>query len=105
MAGSMAGSCDNDDAPVTEHIMVSIEKHGFAVLERAESGCRVAWIWRRRVWKHCGAFRFLHEPCCTGKVIRISGMIVMVVREREVCNVGWFVTDFCQLTAHCFANG
>ena len=104
MSGRMAGCGDDHDAAVAEYVMVSIEKYGFAVFKRAESGRCVAWILRRCFRKHDCTFCFLYEPCRAGEIVCVGRMIVVIVREREVRDVGRSVADFSQLAAQCFVN-
>src|SRR5215471_3895861 len=89
---------------VVEHIIVSIEQHALAVLESAESGCRATWILRRCIREHRHALRFLHKPSRSRKAVGIGRMIVMIVRQGEICDVGRLIADFSQLAAQCFVN-
>src|SRR5439155_14823600 len=105
MARRVSWSRDNHNTTVTKHIVISIENHRLAVLEGAESGCRVAWVLRRRVRKHGRPFRLLYKPCRAGKAICICGMIVVIVRQREVGDGQWLVSDFSQLALQCLVYG
>src|SRR5438094_8937074 len=76
---------------------VSIEKRGLAGLESAEPGRGVVGVLRRLVWKHRVALRFLDEPRRARKSVGVGRMIVMIVGEGQVGDIGRLVADFRQL--------
>src|SRR5215472_10917532 len=94
VAGCMPGSPEQNDRPVTEHIIITVEQPGFGVLEGTESNGGVVLLLRRLFGKHHGSLGLLGKPDRTCKLVGVGCMIVMVMRHGKIGYVRGLKANF-----------
>ncbi len=111
MTRRMAGSIFDDHRSVAENVVVFLrEDDRFAVFQFVvKSGLHwtsaSATRARRRRWREHGvAFVLMDQPCGTGVVVGIRGVIGMQMREGEILDVRRRVADFSQLRFQCLRD-
>src|SRR5437899_1337916 len=101
MTGCMPKCRLDDDGPIAEHIMlIALENESLAVPERCIAR-RLSYAGRPR-GEHRVALVLPHEPGGGCEFVRVSGVIVMVVRKGEVGYVGRRIAQLSQLNLQRF---
>ena len=87
MARCMARRRHDDDGPIAKHVEVLVVEHSrLGLAQRAVViGLNDAL---RLVGQHEVALGLLHDPCRRREVVRVGRVIGVVVRHREVVDVG-----------------